>query len=410
MKIRLLSLLIGISLSAQQLSIEEAITKVLHTHPDIKKFVLHVSQSQSRVAMANADYLPQININAEYDATKTYVFPTNGVFNTKESDGWQVGAQLSQKIWDFSKTTANIDAKNESVKISKLSLEDTKAYLAYKVKVQYELILVNQEAVDVRIKDLESKEALYKQAKAFVKEGLKTSADASRFLSSFYIAQDNLAIAQANLEKACNTLSVYIGEKVPSDVKLQTYDAALGEIDVKMILNKSLSLQVLQREIKKSNLDYKSLQASHYGSIDAIASFTHQNTLSEYDSQLIGLTVNIPIYSGGRISAQVEEAKLERQTQQEEYNSQKLLLQDEVEAILIDIKRYEKTIQSKKAQLVAARDTSNILDARYQEGLATYIEVLDAIALKLDAKLGLLSAYYERSSMIHKLEYLQGKI
>ncbi len=62
------------------------------------------------------------------------------------------------------------------------------------------------------------------------------------------------------------------------------------------------------------------------------------------------------------------------------------------------------------AQLRAATSTSELLSARYKEGLSTYIEVLDASALKLDAELGLLSAKYEKSSAIHKLEYFEGKI
>ena len=49
-------------------------------------------------------------------------------------------------------------------------------------------------------------------------------------------------------------------------------------------------------------------------------------------------------------------------------------------------------------------------DIQALEKLGYIIEVLDASALKLDAELGLLSAKYERSSALYKLEYLQGKI
>jgi len=87
-----------------------------------------------------------------------------------------------------------------------------------------------------------------------------------------------------------------------------------------------------------------------------------------------------------------------------------LALREEISSLLIDIKRYEKTISAKNAQLEAASQTTDLLNARYKEGLTTYIEVLDAMALKLDAQLGLLSAEYEKSSAIHRLEYLEGKI
>ena len=403
--------LLSTQLFAQTLSLDDAITKAIDTHPDIKRFIAQVHKSNRAVDVAKADYLPQINFNAEYDPTRTYVLPANGVFNTKDSDGYILGVTLHQKIWDFSKTSANIDVQEKNIEISKLSLEDAKAYLAYKVKLQYELISVQRLAMQVRQKDLQAKEALYKQAQAFVEQGMKTSADATRFLSSYYVAKDNYAIARSGFDKARNTLAIYINEEVSNDVILdKSKDLTLENLSEEAILNDSLSLKLLQQSVKKSSYEYKSTKALHYGSLDAIASYTYQNTLSEYDSSLLGITFNIPLYSGGRTSAQVEQAEINRQSSQAEYDSKVLALKEEIQSLLIDINRFEKTISAKKAQLDAATQTSDLLDARYKEGLATYIEVLDASALKLDAELGLLNAKYSRNSAIFKLEYLQGKI
>lgn len=411
MKISLLLSLVMLSslASAQTLTLDDAVQKAIATHPDIKRFVLQVDKSRSGVSVARSDYLPQVNLYGEYDPTKTYVFPSNGVFHTKESDGWLASASLHQKIWDFSKTTANIDAQKESIEVAKLSLADAKALLAYKVKLQYELIALQRDAMKVREKDLQAKKALYKQAEALVKQGMKTSADASRFLSSLYIAQDNLAIAKASFDKARNTLGIYINEKIEEDVILDDAKVNLVVSDTETILKSSPSLQALEKNIQKNALTYKSVQSSHYGSVDAVASYSCISSLNEYDSSVVGITLNIPLYSGGRTSAFVEEAELNRQSAQEEYNSKALALKEDVEATIIDIKRYKQTIKAKRAQLESVSQTSKILEARYKEGLATYIEVLDATSLQLNAKLGLLSAEYERSSAIHKLEYLQGK-
>ncbi len=398
------------SLIAQELTLDDAISKAMDTHPDIKRFVLQIDKSKSGVDVARSDYLPQVNFNAEYNPTKTYVLPVNGQFNTLDSDGYQVSTTLHQKIWDFDRSLSNIDAQKQSIAIAKLSLEDAKAYLVYKVKLQYELILVQRWAMKVRQKDLEAKEALYKQAQALVEQGMKTSADATRFLSSFYIAKDNLAISQASFDKARNTLSIYINETIQSDVILNNSSLyTKPSTNEKNIIQNSPSLQALEKGIEKSSLEYNSVHSAHYGSIDFIASYNYQDTLNSYDSTLVGLTLDIPLYSGGRVSAQAQQAQINIQSSQAEYDSKVLALREEVESLIIDIKRYEKTIAAKMAQLDAANSTSNLLDARYKEGLATYIEVLDASALKLDAELGLLSARYERSSAIHKLEYLQGK-
>ena len=90
--------------------------------------------------------------------------------------------------------------------------------------------------------------------------------------------------------------------------------------------------------------------------------------------------------------------------------SKLLALKEEIATIIIDIKRYNKTIDAKKAQLNTANKTHKLLEARYKEGLTTYIEVLDAVSLVLNAELGLLQAYYSKSISINKLVYLKGEI
>ncbi len=406
-------LLIFSSLQAQILTLSECIEKATTSHPDIKKFVLQIQKSEKGVKVADADYLPQITASAEYDFQKTYVLPQNGVFHTIDDDGWQVGVTLKQKIWDFSKTTSNIAASKVQEDIAKLSLKDAKALMAFNVKLQYELMLVQKEAIEVRQKDLQAKTELYNQANEQVKLGMKTKADASRFLSAVYVAQNNLAIAKADFDKAKMKLSNYIGQNIAEDVELED-TISNNSLQVtnnleQEVLHNNLQLQSLYKTIEKNRLSKKSAKASHYGSIDAIASYNKIGSLSDYDSSLLGVTLQIPLYSGGRTSAIVEQAAIEEQSTQEALSSKELALKNELEALLIDLKRYEKTLQAKQAQLEASKETKILLEARYKEGLSTYIEVLDAIALYLDAKLGLLEAQYAKSSTINRINYLEGK-
>ena len=403
---------LSVHLMADILSLDECIDKAIERHPDIRHFIFQIDKSQKGVDIARADYLPQISLNGEYDPLRTYTLPANGVFNTKDDDGWSVGGIVNQKIYDFSKTTLNIDAQKEQTAIAKLSLKDARALLAYKVRLQYELMLVYKKAIEVREKDMHSKEELYNQANALVNQGMKTTADATRFLSSYYIAKDNYAISKANFNKARVTLSLYIDEQIKENIDLQDTisDNVMYVDDEDKILQKSPTLNMLKEDIKRNDLLYRSIKASHYGSLDAVASYTHQDTLNEYDSTLVGVTLKIPLYTGGRTSASAQQAMINKDDAKASYDSKALLLKEEIQKIYIDLDRYEKTVAAKTAQKDAATSTYNLLNARYKEGLSTYIEVLDALSQKLDAELGLLSVMYEKSSSINRLKYLQGKI
>jgi len=402
------------ALNAELLTLNESITKVLQNYPDVKSYELKVKQSASSYKSAYADYLPQINANAQYNVTETYVFPVNGTFHTVDDTGWNAGVNLKQKVWDFSKTSSKVDATKLDKDISKLSLQELKALLVFKVKGLYELMVVQAEAISVRKKDLESKEAYYAQSQALVKQGLKTQADANRFLSAVYLAKDNLAVAKTSYEKAKETLGLYMGLKISDDVVLQRdflrRDLTQKKNIEKEVFEKNYGLKIDAKNIRKNTLLHKSAKASHYGSIDILASYNHIDTLNAYDSKLAGITLSIPLYSGGRLSAEAQKAEIGAQIAQEQKRSREIVLQEELNNLLLDIKRYSKTIEARQAQLDSALSTKRVLDARYKEGLSTYIEVLDATSVVLNAKLGLLEAYYNRALSIDRIDYLKGKI
>ncbi|MBE0513802.1 TolC family protein [Sulfurimonas sp.] len=398
---------------ARELTLDECVDKALKNHPDIKKLSLNVAKSKSYVDIAKADYLPQINLGVEYNPINTFVMPQNGQFNTIEDDSWKVSASLNQKIYDFQKTTSTIKAYEKEQNRADFTLEDAKALLIYKVKNYYNLALLQTKALDIIEKDIHAKEELYKQALALVKEGLKTEADASSILSALYIAQDSLAVTQADLNKAFSTLSLYMGEKIDAGTTLKESTPPKeqnGEALAQDILAKNFSLKSSQEEIQRDALLYKAAKAANYGSIDAVASYAYQDTLNEYDTSLVGVMLSIPIYSGGRISAQSQQAKISKEMAKESYNAQKLLLKEETANLLIDLERYRHTKKAKEALIESAMATRKIVEARYKEGLSTYIEVLDAASVHLYAEFGLLEAKFAINNTINRLEYLQGEL
>ena len=400
-------------LYAQTLTLNTAIARTLAHHPDVKTFMLRIQQAEQGYNAAYAAYLPQIDLSATYAPTQTFTLPSNGKFNTVDDEAWNAGVMLHQKVWDFSRTTSLVEASKIDEDISRLSLGEVKALLAFKVKSLYELLVVQKEAISVREKDLESKKAFYEQSRALVKQGLKTPADASRFLSSVYVAEDALATAKASLEKAKISLSLYMGTPLGENLKLQTNilkkHIPPGRDLEQEVLTGNYKMKMNSRTIDKNRLLHQASKAERYGSVDLLAAHNRIDTLNAYNSDYIGVSYTIPLYHGGKLSAQEQQAKIGYQIAREQRDSTALALREELGSLLVDIKRYGKTIEAKKSQLSSARKTRKVLEARYKEGLATYIELLDSSALVLNAKLGLLEAYYSRSLAIDRIDYLKGK-
>ena len=205
-----------------------------------------------------------------------------------------------------------------------------------------------------------------------------------------------------------------MGKKIDKDVVLQR-DILKQELTQEpnleqSVLTQNYQLQVTSQSINKNRLLHKATEAEHFGSIDGVASYTHFDTLNTYDAKNLGVVLSIPLYSGGRTSAQVQQVAIATQISKEQKASKVLALKEELESLLIDIKRYNKTIAAKQAQEQSAQETLDVLSGRYKEGLTTYIEVLDATSLLLNAQLGLLESYYAKSIAIERVHYLQGKI
>ncbi len=405
----------GGALFAQTLGLKECIDKTLKNHPDVKTFMLKIEQSKKSYKSANADNLPQVNLQGGYNITQTYPITVNNTFKTIDDNGWSIGVNLKQKLWDFSKTKYKTEAFKKDEDISKLSLKQTEALLVFKVKSLYESMVVQKEAIGVREKDIEAKKALHEQAKALVRQGLKTKADESRFLSALYNAKSSLQTAKSLYKKAKDSLSLYIGETIPDDITLQR-ESIKKKLNpslqsVNSIVKENYQLKIDAVNIEKNRLLHKSSNAAKYGSIDAIASYNRIGTLQDdYDSKLLGITLNIPLYSGGRLKAESQKAKIAYLIAKEKKSSEILNLKDEIEGLITDIKRYNATIKAKKEEIISANETKKVIEGRYRVGLATYTEVLDAVSTVLNAKLSLLEAYYSKSVAIDRLEYLKGKI
>lgn len=401
-----------LSLYGQTLTLDMCIEKSLKNHPDIKKLTFGLEQSGYAVDVAKADYLPQVNLSADYNPHNTFIVQQNNTFKTTTGDSWQVGAQINQKIYDFSKTTSTIKAYEVGKNIASLSLKDAETLLSYNIKNIYNLALFQTKALATRERDYQTKEELYKQAVALVREGLKTQADEMSMLGALYSAEDARAQSRAELHKALRTLSLYMGEEIALDVTLsdnsveQKNDFSTTSQEA---MQKNYSLSSAQEQIKRDTLLYDAAKAQNYGSIDAVASYSHQNAQNEYDTSMVGIGIKIPLYSGGRISSLAQMSRIDIEIAKESYNSKKLQLQEEIDSLLIDLQRFHYTTKAKEALINSTEATKTIVEARYKEGLSTYIEVLDASSLNLQATLGLLESKFAIRKIMDRLEYLRGE-
>lgn len=394
--ITLFLLLISNSI-AEPLSVENAIQMGLESHPEYKIAQLGIERSASETVSIKADRLPQLSLNASYYPHKTFVMPQNGVFSTRESDA--VHSDLSAKylLWDGGVS----GAKYQAAKINEESLAYKKEESAEALAEQIKQLYYTIDFIKNRIRSAHASVLFYdeqlKRAHAMYRIGVKTEADEARFAASKYAAEEVLRSLESDSRKKEHLLSQLVGAKEEVEIiegSLETRFASLPETIIFESLRPQLiasnpALHALSRGIESSKLGIDAAQGVRYGSIDAVAQYGWDNSLSSYDSSFVGLVGSVPLYDGSKKESQLQKARIDYAQAQQEYRRYYDLLEQSLYESVQDTNHSEHLLQTQNAIFVSAQKTLKLMQGRYAQGLAGYVDVLEAQSLYEQSQSGI---------------------
>ena len=102
----------------------------------------------------------------------------------------------------------------------------------------------------------------------------------------------------------------------------------------------------------------------------------------------IGPSVTLPIFEGYTNLARLEVAENRYQQMLEDYHQTILNAFREVADVLVALQTRKEQLVSQHQHVAAARESLELADIRYRKGLVSYIDVIDAQRIVLDAELG----------------------
>jgi outer membrane protein TolC len=404
-------------LPAKPLTLSEAVKATLEAHPDAKAALLRLEEAQADMDTSRADFLPSITLNGEFFPQRTVTTQANGAFGARELSTTHIDTTLAYTVWDFGKSKNRFDSTAYAKESSKYASENVQYVLVERVWQAFYLVAYYDRLALSYRHTVEFYEALHKQATEMRKNGLKTQADEERFFASSLEAKDALVNAENESKKALLNLALLTG-LAPDTVQIvDDFDNSSAlKVDVKSdnewrkeLLANNKELKLLDAKIKQADSLSQAYRAEDYGSITAIASAARDNSLSYYNSSQVGLRASIPLYTGGKLSAQKEKARVLALEVKQEFYSKELLLWQELYAAITDAKSVDQTIKAKSAIMESAAKTVEIASSRYKEGLASYIDVLESKAAYENAQNGKNSAILKKIATVAKIKRLISK-
>lgn len=410
--------LVGVSVSVYALTLEEAIERTLKTHPNGQIASLQYESAVEATKSADSALYPRIDANANYFPTKTFVMPTNGVFSTKQGNAFHADVSTSYSLWDFGRSRDKINASLSSQEGADSTKKLTQSELIQQVWLQYYGVAYAHSLIDTADASVKFYEGEYSQARNMRLNGLKIEADELRFKASLMESQNRAATARSEYDKGRLALGLLIGSDELISVKKEDLDQRS-----EAITTQNSSLEVLRQELRRNNPRLKVLRSSidsakalsnlsnneKYGNVALSGSYGYDNSLSSYDSYQAGITGTIPLYDGGKLSAEAQKSRIAHAISQKEFESAERELWQELYGAYRDLMDADTSIQAKEGVIEATAKSLHLSEGRYKQGLATYVDVLEAQSTLENAHAGSAEAKYQKIRAFAQIQKLLNK-
>lgn len=414
----ILFLIFALGVNAGALTLDEAIEKTLKTHPDAHAALLRYESAAAASASTESARYPRIDLNAAYYPTKTYIMPASGVFSTKQSDGFHADITGAYPLWDFGRSKNRVSAVLSVQEGAQSNKSLTVSELIEQVWVRYYGVAYAASLIEAAESSVKFYEGEYNRALNMRINGLKTEADELRFKASLLESRDRLESARSIYDKTRLSLALLVGNDEPVPVIKGALDQRSSAI-----IAKNYTLESLRQELREGNPRLKVLSAAisqnkalsdaanteRYGEVTLVASAGHDNSLSAYNSYQAGIMGTVPLYNGGRLSAEAQKSRIAHSIALKEFESAERVLWEELYGAYLDLQRADETIRAKEGVIEATGKTLRLIEERYKQGLATYLDVLEAQNALDNGRSGLANAKYQKIRAYAQIQKLLNK-
>ncbi|MEZ5106264.1 MAG: TolC family protein [Draconibacterium sp.] len=406
------------------LDIQSAKDYALNFNKSIKNSGLAIEQSQEKIREAIASGLPQVNATTDYTnalgaeisiqfdeslpPTKIPIKPTSN-FNL------QVGQLIFNGSFIVGVQTAKIYKK-----ITEKGKEKTEQEIVSQLVESYYLALLSEEALTILSSNVENLTTVYNKTKPMVSVGMMEKVELDQLEVQLNSLNNSVKAAERQLEMAKNVLRFQLG--VDSETELELTDkladiladsniqSMIGD-DFNIVNNVDFQLTTLQEEISAKQVELQ--KAAYLPSLTGYYSFTKKILKPAFDmspANVVGMQMNIPVFSSGERRSKVRQAKIDLETTQ----NNKEILEDQLtlqyKQLKFNLISAFEAYATQKRSVEVSREVYNSLRNKYDQGMISSLDLTSADNNYLNAESNYISAMMEVLKAQNDLNTLTGTI
>lgn len=389
------------------LTLGEALRMTREHNPKARQAAEALNAADAKVTESRSGYYPQLSAKAGY----RYLDPVaemnfNGTpMKFVPNDNYDARIEADVMLYDFGRTGRKVDLAKagrssagirQDITLRDLSLATVHAF--YSVLFLQKAVEVQQKEIDALQQNLDHMQKRYAEGVATRFDLLTTQVRLAAAGNRKIDYQTQLQNQEISLRRLCG-----LDENTPLNLK-GSFDISTADMDANRLAAEALArrpeIMLARENLKAAN--YKKSLAAKEG-MPKIMGSASWGTTNGYvpDINVIrpnifyGVEVQLPLFTGFRTSAATREAvAMKRSAEQQQIDTEQMT-KAEVQQSLNDLKSSEQKIETTRLQVEQADLAAKHARIRYDNGLATTLDLLDAEASLAEASLAHLQARYE---------------
>jgi len=388
------------------------VSEGLENNPGSLRALAQFEAALAGLRISRADLYPSLSASTSVSRTDTInedlVQGANGepISVANDRTSFSAGLNASWEADLFGRIRDGINANVETAGASASDFAGVRLAVASRVAQTWFDVIEADRLIDLSERDIDRQSRALRLTQRRFDSGLSGSSDVRLARSSLANAEALKATRLQNLKIQMRALEVLIGRypaaalDVPS--ALPDLPELSGAASPEYILRRRPDILAVEQRIAAAGYSVDVARKALYPSLNFSGSLTEQGLnlgdaldFQDVISNVVG-SLTAPLFQGGQIKANIAQREANLEAQVQTYVETVLFAYQDVENALdaeVRLKERESALQISLDEALRAEQR---LEARYVEGLATILQLLDAQSRSLSAEGQLISAKAER--------------
>jgi outer membrane protein len=361
----------------------------LQNDPQLQAAKAQLESARESKSLAWSQLLPSLGLSGTYHSVRDKYKTVQGNSSDYEEDYTEssLGLNLTQPIYRRDRLI-KLEQADSTIAQAEAEYASSEVDLMVRSTTTYFDILSAEDDLRVAKAEREATGRQLEQAQQRFDVGLIAITDVHEAQAAFDAARASEIAAENSLDNAWEALYEIIGPQAkvelaklgeglelmpPVPNNLKEWSDTAQQQNYSIIASRA-NLEVLEQEIDIN-------KSGHYPTLDLVGGYninrSESEQASEIDRSIVGLSLEIPIYAGGSVSASTRQSRADFQAAQQSLDQTRRAINRQVRDAYRGVLSTISQVEALKAATISAQSALESTQAGYEVGTRTIVDVLN---------------------------------